>query len=138
MSTGYVDFPTLSAGAGSTSVPGLGTFGSLAGPVVGSDGTVYLATREGKVIALHDDGQPLWSAQIEGELTISAPPAVGSQVTATIDSQAGRIHEAGDEGLRLAARGYAEDRNGRGLSSRPGKRGKNISLGINCGIANRV
>jgi hypothetical protein len=34
MSTGYVDFPTLPAGAGSTSVPGLGTFGSFPGPRV--------------------------------------------------------------------------------------------------------
>ena len=47
MSSGYVDFPTLPAGAGSTSVPGLGTFSTLAGPagvwspVVGPKGKGY-------------------------------------------------------------------------------------------------
>jgi len=84
MSSGYVDFPTLPAGAGSTSVPGLGTFNTLAGPVVGADGTVYLATREGKVIALRDDGQPYWTARIDPDLAISAPPAIGIEGSAYV------------------------------------------------------
>jgi outer membrane protein assembly factor BamB len=75
--TGYVDFPTLPAGAGSTSVPNLGTFSALAGPVVGPDGTVFLASQEGRVTALHADGQPYWSGQMEENLGASAPPALG-------------------------------------------------------------
>ena len=105
MSTGYVDFPTLPAGAGSTSVPGLGTFGSLAGPVVGSDGTVYLATREGKVIALHDDGQPLWSAQIEGDSPSPRRPQSAARVSAyVVGWMRWTDHRAGHEGPRGRAR----------------------------------
>jgi hypothetical protein len=84
MSSGYVDFPTLPAGAGSTSVPDLGRFSTLAGPVVGADGTVYLASLEGKVIALRDDGQPYWTAQIDPRLGMSSPPAIGIEGSAYV------------------------------------------------------
>ena len=76
--TGFVAVPTAPAGAGSTSVPGLGTFAPLAGPTIGPDGTVFLGTLEGKVIALHADGSAFWNRQLEGNLGIAAPPALGS------------------------------------------------------------
>jgi len=59
---GFVDVLTQPAGAHSTSVPGLGTF--YASPTIGSDGTVYLGTLEGKVIALHADGTPYWDREL--------------------------------------------------------------------------
>ena len=49
---GFADVDTKPAGAGSLSVPGLGTFTPGAGPVIAPDGTVYLGTQEGKLIAL--------------------------------------------------------------------------------------
>jgi hypothetical protein len=76
--TGFVAVPTQPAGAGSVSVPSLGTFAPLAGPTIGPDGTVFLGTREGKVIALRADGSEFWNRQLEGHLGISTPPAVGS------------------------------------------------------------
>jgi hypothetical protein len=99
MSSGYVDFPTLPAGAGSTSVPGLGTFSTLAGPVVGADGTVYLASLEGKVIALRDDDQPYWTAQIDPRLGMSSPPAIGIEGSAYVMGSTRWVdHRTGREG----------------------------------------
>ena len=59
-------------------MPNLGTFAPGAGPVVAPDGTVYLGTMEGKIIALHADGSPFWSRDIHPEERIIASPAVGA------------------------------------------------------------
>jgi outer membrane protein assembly factor BamB len=75
--TGFTAVHTRPAGAGSVSVPGLGTFAPLAGPTIAPDGTVFLGTREGKVIALRADGGEFWNRQLEGRYGIAAPPAVG-------------------------------------------------------------
>jgi hypothetical protein len=76
--SGFADVATLPAGKGSVSVPGLGSFRPGAGPVVAPDGTVYLGTVQGKVIALHADGNPFWSRDITPGEAIVASPAVGS------------------------------------------------------------
>ena len=80
--TGFVDIVTAPAGKGSRSVPGLGTFAPGAGPVIAPDGTVYLGTEQGKLIALHADGSPAWTrelARVFGTtLAIVASPAVGA------------------------------------------------------------
>jgi outer membrane protein assembly factor BamB len=80
--TGFVDVVTTPAGKDSRSVPGLGTFAPGSGPVIAPDGTVYLGTQEGKLIALHADGSPAWTrelAQVFGtNLAIVASPAVGA------------------------------------------------------------
>ena len=47
--SGVVDVDTKPAGAGSVSVPGLGTFPLRTGPTIAPDGTVLLGTLEGKV-----------------------------------------------------------------------------------------
>ena len=75
---GFVDVATAPAGKGSLSVPGLGTFAPGSGPVVAPDGTVYLGTLEGKLIALRADGRPFWSRDITPGQSIQASPAVGS------------------------------------------------------------
>ena len=76
--TGFADVATTPAGKGSVSVPGLGAFRPGAGPVIAPDGTVYLGTAQGKVIALHPDGKPFWSRDITPGESILASPAVGS------------------------------------------------------------
>ena len=76
--TGFVDVATAPAGKGSVSVPGLGTFRPGAGPVIAPDGTVYLGTAEGKLIALQADGKPLWSRDITPGQSIVASPAIAS------------------------------------------------------------
>ena len=75
---GFADVNTKPAAGGSLSVPGLGTFAPGAGPVIAPDGTVYRGTQEGKLIALHADGKPFWSRQIEADESIVASPAIGA------------------------------------------------------------
>ncbi len=76
--SGVVNVDTKHAGAGSVSVPGLGTFAPGMGLTVAPDGTVLLGTLEGKVIALHADGSPYWNRQLPGGEVITSPPVVGS------------------------------------------------------------
>jgi hypothetical protein len=79
---GRADVTTAPARSRSKSVPGLGTFAPGSGPVIAPDGTVYLGTLEGKLIALHADGSPFWSRDITANPTfkqrIVASPAVGA------------------------------------------------------------
>jgi hypothetical protein len=93
---GFVDVATRPAGSGSRSVPNLGTFAPGAGPVIASDGTVYLGTMEGKVIALHADGSPFWSRDINPGEAIFASPAVGTDGSVyVIGTKTERDHRVG-------------------------------------------
>src|SRR6185312_6874222 len=76
--SGFTNAATAPAGKGSVSVPGLGKFAPGAGPVVAPDGTVYLGTMEGKLIALHADGSAFWSRDITPGQAIVASPAIAS------------------------------------------------------------
>lgn len=76
--SGFANVTTAPAGKGSVSVPGLGTIRPGAGPVIAPDGTVYLGTAEGKLIALQADGKPLWSRDITPGQSIVASPAIAS------------------------------------------------------------
>ena len=75
---GFADVATKPAAGGSLSVPGLGTFTPSAGPVIAPDGSVYLGTQEGKLIALHADGKPFWSRDIDEGESIVASAAIGA------------------------------------------------------------
>lgn len=75
--SGFVDVATVPAAAVSRTLS-LGTFAALAGPTVATDGTVFLGTREGTVIALHADGRGYWDRQLADGETIVTSPAVGS------------------------------------------------------------
>ena len=75
---GFADVATKPAAGGSLSIPGLGTFALGAGPVIAPDGTVYLGTQEGKLIALHADGKPFWSREVDQGESIVASPAIGA------------------------------------------------------------
>ena len=88
--TGFLDVVTKPAGRGSQSVPDLGTFAPLAGPTVGQDGTVFLGTLQGKVIALHADGSVYWSRLLEPNARITSSPVVGSD---------GSVYVVGDLGI---------------------------------------
>jgi hypothetical protein len=76
--SGFANVVTAPAGKGSVSVPGLGRFSPGAGPVVAPDGTVYLGTIGGKLIALHADGKAFWSRDITPGQSIVASPAISS------------------------------------------------------------
>jgi hypothetical protein len=75
---GFADVDTKPAAGGSLSVPGLGTFAPGAGPVIAPDGSVYLGTQEGKLIALHADGKLFWSREVDQGESIVASPAIGA------------------------------------------------------------
>jgi outer membrane protein assembly factor BamB len=76
--TGFVDVATARAGRGSVSVPALGKFAPGAGPAIAKDGTVYLGTYEGRVIALRADGSVFWRREITPGQSIVASPALGA------------------------------------------------------------
>lgn len=76
--SGFANVATAPARGGSVSVPGLGRFAPGAGPVIAPDGTVYLGTTQGKLIALHADGSPFWSRDITPGQSIVASPAISS------------------------------------------------------------
>lgn len=73
----FANVVTAPAGAGSLSVPGLGTFASGSGPVIAPDGTVYIGTREGRLIALRADGSELWARELPALQGIVSSPVVG-------------------------------------------------------------
>jgi len=93
---GFVDVVTRPAGAHSLSVPGLGTFAPGAGPAIGSDGTVYLGTLEGKVIALHADGSRFWNRQLPSGTQIIASPAVGADQSVYVVGVSPVVHDHRD------------------------------------------
>ena len=76
--SGFADVKTKPAGAGSVSIPNIGTFAAGAGPVIGPDGTVYIGNEQGKLWAFHADGSPYWSRDIGHGESIVASPVVGS------------------------------------------------------------
>ena len=76
--SGFANVVTAPAKKAPITVPGLGRFALGAGPVVAPDGTVYLGTIQGKLIALHADGKPFWSRDISPGQSIVASPAIAS------------------------------------------------------------
>ena len=98
--TGFANVMTSPAGKGSLSVPGLGKFALGAGPVVANDGTVYVGTVEGKLIALHADGSPFWSRDISPKQSIVASPAISAD---------GSVYVIGVNRVRKAGANAPED-----------------------------
>jgi hypothetical protein len=62
--SGFTRVLTNPAGAGSISVPDLGVFAPHVNPAVGPDGTVFLGTAYGRVVALRPEGEPYWNREI--------------------------------------------------------------------------
>ena len=75
--SGFADVDTLPAERPAT-VSGLGTFAPGTGPAIAADGTVYLGSMEGQLIALEADGTRKWAVNIEPGYSIVAPPVVDS------------------------------------------------------------
>src|SRR5262245_2067259 len=64
--TGSVAVTTAPAAAGSISVPNIGTFAPGAGPVVASDGTLYIGNEQGRLMAFRENGAPIWNVAVSG------------------------------------------------------------------------
>jgi hypothetical protein len=79
--TNFLDVVTAPAKKAPITVPGLGKFAHGTGPVIARDGTVYLGTAGGKLIALRPDGSPLWSRDLPGRPAIVASPCLSANGT---------------------------------------------------------
>lgn len=77
--SGFVDLPTAPPKQPLATRQGMGSFASGVGPVIAADGTVYLASEQGILWALHADGSPFWHRALDkpGE-AVKAPPVVDS------------------------------------------------------------
>ena len=79
--TGFVDVKTLPAKSAPITVPNIGTFAPGVAPVVAPDGTVYIGSLDGKLLAFHPDGKPAWQRDISFGYSIHASPTIGSDGT---------------------------------------------------------
>jgi hypothetical protein len=85
--TGFANVVTVPAVKPSQTAIHLGDFGVGAGPVIGPDGTVYVGTLQGKLIAFHRDGSRAWDRQLDDGQQILASPVVGSDGSIFVVSQ---------------------------------------------------
>jgi hypothetical protein len=118
--SGFVDLVTAPAGNGSLSVPGLGTFTPGAGPVIAPDGTVYVGTEQGNLIALQANGRQVWSRELPSAFAVKqsivASPAISAdgsiyvigvatvrehQADKTVTRQISELHKFSPGGDRL-------------------------------------
>jgi hypothetical protein len=78
--SGFVNVATAPATTPSRTVniPGMST---RANPVVAPDGTVYVGTLNGKLLAFKPDGTPAWNRDVGLGESIVASPAIGSDGT---------------------------------------------------------
>jgi hypothetical protein len=76
--TGFVLVTTAPAAAGSISVPNIGTFAPGAGPVIASDGTVYIGNEQGHLMAFRENGVPIWNVMVSGGEPIVGSPLITS------------------------------------------------------------
>jgi hypothetical protein len=93
---GFVPVLTRPAETIERSVQGVGTFALGAGPVIAADGTIYLGTQEGKLIALHADGSAFWHRDLPRGNGIAASPVIGADGTIyVIGTRTVRDHRGG-------------------------------------------
>lgn len=85
--TGYANVPTAPATKPSRTVSHIGDFGVGAGPVIGPDGTVYVGTLQGKLLAFHPDGTRAWDRQLDAGQEILASPLVAPDGSIFVVSQ---------------------------------------------------
>ena len=85
--TGFANVATRPAVKPSASVSHIGDFGVGSGPVIGPDGTVYVGTLQGKLLAFHPDGSRAWDRQLDAGQQILASPVVASDGSIFVVSQ---------------------------------------------------
>ncbi len=79
--TGFVDVVTLPANLARRKVSGIGPIAPGAGPVIGPDGSVYMATRDGVLSAFTPAGDLKWRRTAPGGLSFWSSPAAGLRDT---------------------------------------------------------
>ncbi len=85
--TGFANVVTAPAVKPSRTIGHIGNFGIGAGPVIGPDGTVYVGTLQGKLLAFHPDGTRAWDRQLDQGQSILASPVVASDGSIFVVSQ---------------------------------------------------
>ncbi len=74
---GY-DIATSPAQAPAATVGGLGSFADGYAPVIGADGTIYLANQQGRIMAFAPNGQKKWERELGGGFGVSSTPVIAS------------------------------------------------------------
>ena len=85
--TSFANVVTAPAVKPSRTIGHIGAFGVGSGPVIGPDGTVYVGTLQGKLLAFHPDGSRAWDRQLDAGQEILASPVVGSDGAIFVVSQ---------------------------------------------------
>jgi hypothetical protein len=81
---------TVTAGAESAiRADQVGVLAAGAGPVVGSDGTVYIGNLSGSVLAFRADGTLLWSRQLPAGQWITSSPLIGADGSVYVVAETG-------------------------------------------------
>ena len=101
--TGLADVTTAPATAPLQTLPGLGLFAPGAGPVIGTDGTVYVGNFHGELRAIRPDGSQAWRRPLLRGQSIIASPAIGADGSVYVVGAARpliRDHVGGGESRR--------------------------------------
>lgn len=85
--TGFANVVTAPAVKPSNTISHIGDFAVGSGPVIGPDGTVYVGTLLGKLLAFHPDGTRAWDRQLDAGQRILASPVVASDGSIFVVSQ---------------------------------------------------
>ena len=95
--TGFVDTVTLPARDAFSSVFGIGPIAPGAGPVIGPDGTVYLATTDGALSAFMPHGALKWRVWLSTGYQFRSSPAVSvrGDVIYVVGTRVERDHRGG-------------------------------------------
>jgi hypothetical protein len=86
VNTGFVKVVTERAVRPMQIVP-VGELSSGAGPVIGSDGTVFVGNLFGQVLAFHPNGTPLWGRQLPAGQWVTASPVIGADGSVYVVSE---------------------------------------------------
>lgn len=104
---------TAPAGAGSISVPNIGTFANGAGPVITLDGMVVIGNQQGRLMAFSETGAPVWNVALSGGEPIVASALISENaiyvVGATTTNAA--LYKFGFNGAEIFRAPFPQRRN---------------------------
>ncbi|MCA9457959.1 MAG: PQQ-like beta-propeller repeat protein [Nitrospira sp.] len=117
--TGFANVVTAPGTLPSRKVSGLGSYAPGAGPVIASNGTVYLGNSQGQLRALTPAGDPKWMRDTPGRKIVASPVVGADGSIYVVGTSVARDHRDGRQFLRYFANLYRFDPGGAMLWVRP-------------------